>query len=75
MVLDVGKAIFTEFVRDSNRSCNLPLTSSGGSHIGFCANGPPEVKLNLFAVVFENFASIPNTMPNCRNKSASARLF
>ena len=30
-----------------NRSCNLAFISSGGSHIGFCANRPPEVKLNL----------------------------
>ena len=50
----------------SNRSCNLALTSSGGSQIGFCTNRPPEVKLNLFAMVFENLLSIPDTIPDCK---------
>ena len=52
----------------ANRGHNIPFTCIGGSHIGFCANGPLEGDLNLFAMVFENLVSIPITMQNFKNK-------
>ena len=50
-----------------NRDCNLAVTFHGGGHIGFCTKKPPEVELNLFAMVFENIMPISNTMPKYKN--------
>ena len=58
----------------ANRGRNIPFTFIGGGHNGFCANGPLEGHLNLFAMVFENLVSIPITMQNFNNWSQSARF-
>ena len=46
----------------------------GGGHFEFYARWPPEIDHNLFAMVFETFTPIPNTMPNLKNLAPSARF-
>ena len=46
----------------------------GGGHFEFYAKWPTEIDHNLFAMVFETFTPIPNTMPNLKNLAPSARF-
>ena len=46
----------------------------GGGHFEFYTSWPPEIDHNLFAMVFETFTPIPNTVPNLKNLAPSARF-
>ena len=46
----------------------------GGGHFEFYAKWPTEIDHNLFAMVFETFTPIPNTVPNLKNLAPSARF-
>ena len=72
IISDGKQMIHTVLPLVVNEEMNTYLTRGG--HFEFYARWPPEIDHNLFAMVFETFTPIPNTMPNLKNLALSARF-
>ena len=64
--------IHTVFLLFVSEEINTHLL--GGGHFEFYSRLPPDIDHNLFAMVFETFTPISNTMPNLKNLAPSARF-